>query len=89
MTPYEGASYFTAQGEKVREAVNRWIRTSGAFDGVFDFDAAVRDPNHPEQYREDYQSGDHLHPNATGYKAMAATIGIGELRAALGTPCEP
>lgn len=81
MTPYEGASYFTAEGEAVREAVNHWIRTSGAFDGVFDFDAAVRDPNQPEQYREDYQSGDHLHPNAAGYKAMAAAIDIGQLQA--------
>ena len=88
MTPYEGASYFTAKGEKVREAVNHWIRTSGAFDGVFDFDAAVRDPSHPEQYREDYQSGDHLHPNAAGYKAMAAAISISELSAALGTACQ-
>lgn len=83
MTPYEGASYFTTDGEAVREAVNHWIRTSGAFDGVIDFDAAVRDPNHPEQYRDDYQSGDHLHPDAAGYKAMADAINIAELKAAL------
>lgn len=83
MTPYEGADYFTPEGEKVREAVNDWIRTSGAFDGVFDFDAAVRDPDNPQQFRDDYQSGDHLHPNASGYKAMAAAIDIGKLRAAL------
>lgn len=83
MTPYEGADYFTPEGENVREAVNQWIRTGGAFDGVFDFDAAVRDPNHPRQFRDDYQSGDHLHPNASGYKAMAAAIDIGKLRAAL------
>lgn len=83
MTPYEGADYFTTEGENVREAVNDWIRTSGAFDGVFDFDAAVRDPNHPQQFRDDYQSGDQLHPNAAGYKAMAAAIDIGKLRAAL------
>ena len=86
MTPYEGADYFTPQGEKVREAVNQWIRTSGAFDGVFDFDAAVRDPAHPEQFREDYQHGDHLHPNAAGYKAMAATIDLGKLGVAEATP---
>lgn len=83
ITPYEGADYFTPQGEDVREVVNKWIRTSGAFDGVFDFDAAVRDPNHPEQMRDDLQSGDHLHPNALGYKAMAAAIDIGKLRGAL------
>ncbi len=84
MTPYQGASYFTAQGETVRAAVNEWIRTGGAFDGVFDFDAAVRDPNHPEQYREDYQSGDHLHPSAAGYKAMAAAIDLSKLSGAVG-----
>lgn len=83
MTPYEGADYFTAEGETVREAVNDWIRTSGAFDGVFDFDAAVRDPAHPEQFRADFQSGDHLHPNAAGYKAMAAAIDIGKVRGTL------
>jgi lysophospholipase L1-like esterase len=82
MTPYEGADYFTPEGENVRETVNDWTRTSGAFDGVFDFDAAVRDPNHPQQFRDDYQSGDHLHPNASGYKAMAAAIDIGKLHAA-------
>jgi len=54
--------------------VNQWIRTSGAFDGVFDFDLAVRDPNHPSQFREDLQSGDHLHPSTAGYKAMADAI---------------
>lgn len=89
MTPYEGASYFTPEGEAVREAVNHWIRTGGAFDGVFDFDAAVRDPNHPKQYRDDYQTGDHLHPNAAGYKAMAAAIDIGKLRAVLGESFKP
>lgn len=88
MTPYEGADYFTPEGENVREAVNDWIRTSGAFDGVFDFDAAVRDPNHPQQFRDDYQSGDHLHPNASGYKAMAAAIDIGKLQAALDKAAE-
>jgi len=89
MTPYEGADYFTSAGEVVREAVNHWIRTGGAFDGVIDFDAAVRDPSHPSQYRDDYQTGDHLHPNAAGYKAMAAAIDLGKLRAALGKSPEP
>jgi lysophospholipase L1-like esterase len=76
LTPYEGSAYFSDDGEKIRQAVNRWIRTSGAFDGVFDFDAAVRDPNHPAQFREDYLSGDHLHPNAIGYKAIAESIDL-------------
>lgn len=83
ITPYEGADYFTPQGENTRESVNQWIRTSGAFDGVIDFDAAIRDPHHPNELRNDYQSGDHLHPNAAGYEAMAAAINIGDLTVAL------
>jgi lysophospholipase L1-like esterase len=76
LTPYEGAVYFSDDGEKVRQAVNRWIRTSGAFDAVFDFDAAVRDPNHPARFREGYHSGDHLHPSAIGYQAIAESIDL-------------
>ena len=80
LTPYEGADYYSEDGEVTRQAVNQWIRTSGAFDAVFDFDAAVRDPNHPARFREDYQSGDHLHPSAAGYKAMAAAVDLSVLR---------
>lgn len=80
LTPFEGADYYSADGEVERQTVNRWIRASGAFDGVFDFDAAVRDPNHPSEFREDYQSGDHLHPSAAGYKAMADAINLSLLR---------
>jgi lysophospholipase L1-like esterase len=76
MTPYEGANVFTDEGEATRQAVNRWIRTGGAFDGVFDFDAAVRDPARQSKFREDFQTGDYLHPNAAGYKAMAAVIDL-------------
>lgn len=67
--------HFSEDGEN-RQAVNRWIRTSGAFDGVFDFDAVVRDPNHPAQFREGDHSGDHLHPSAIGYKAIAEAIDL-------------
>jgi lysophospholipase L1-like esterase len=80
LTPYEGADYYSDDGEAERQAVNHWIRTGGAFDGVFDFDAAVRDPNHPAQFREGYHSGDHLHPSAIGYKAMADAIDLTVLR---------
>jgi lysophospholipase L1-like esterase len=83
LTPYQGADYFSEDGEQVRQAVNQWIRTGGAFDGVFDFDAAVRDPEHPAQFREAYQSGDHLHPSAAGYKAMVGAIDLGVLQADL------
>ena len=50
LTPYHGAGYSTEAGEAIRKAVNDWIRTSGAFDGVVDFEAAVRDPSHPDTF---------------------------------------
>jgi lysophospholipase L1-like esterase len=80
LTPFEGADYYSDEGEVSRQAVNQWIRTRGNLDGFFDFDAAVRDPNHPARFREDLHSGDHLHPNAAGYQAMANAIDISVLR---------
>jgi len=77
LTPYQGAGYFTDKGEKVREAVNEWIRSGGAFDGVVDFDKATRDPAKPLWFAPQYDSGDHLHPKGTGYAAMAAAIDLG------------
>ncbi|MBS1850568.1 MAG: SGNH/GDSL hydrolase family protein [Acidobacteria bacterium] len=80
LTPYGGADYYSEDGEATRQAVNQWIRSSGAFDGVFDFDAAVRDAQRPAQFREGYHSGDHLHPSAIGYKAMADAVDLSLLR---------
>jgi lysophospholipase L1-like esterase len=80
LTPFEGAAYFTAEGETEREAVNSFIRTSGTFDGVIDFDAAVRDPAHPTRLLPANDSGDHLHPNDTGYQAMANSIDLSLFR---------
>jgi lysophospholipase L1-like esterase len=74
--PYEGAHYFVPEGEQVRQTVNRWIRTGDAFDGVIDFDAAMRDPAHPAQVEPSLQRGDHLHPNDAGYAAMADAIDL-------------
>jgi lysophospholipase L1-like esterase len=74
LTPYQGAVYYSGEGEAKREAINRWIRTSGAFDGVVDFDAVTRDPNHPLRYLPADDSGDHLHPGDAGYKAMADAV---------------
>lgn len=74
LTPYKGAVYYSEEGEKKREAINHWIRTSGAFDGVIDFDKATRDPKHPLRYLPAYDSGDHLHPGDAGYKAMAEAV---------------
>ena len=76
LTPYEGAAYYSQDGEKVREAVNQWIRTGGAFDGVIDFDAATRDSSDPLTFRADYNDYDHLHPNDRGYEAMADAIDL-------------
>jgi lysophospholipase L1-like esterase len=76
LTPFEGAAYFTPEGETKRETVNKFIRTGGAYDGVIDFDAAVRDPSHPARILAMYDSGDHLHPNDAGYKAMADAIDL-------------
>ena len=76
LLPFQGAGYYTAAGEATREAVNTWIRTSGAFDGVIDFDAVMRDPADPLRLNPAYDSGDHLHPNDAGYQAMADAISL-------------
>jgi lysophospholipase L1-like esterase len=76
MLPFQGAGYYTAMGEATREAVNTWIRTSGAFDGVIDFDAAMRAPADPLRLNPAYDSGDHLHPDDAGYQAMANAIDL-------------
>jgi len=76
LLPYQGAGYYSPAGEAIREAVDAWIRTSGAFDGVIDFDAAMRDPANPLRLNPAYDSGDHLHPNDAGYQAMADAINL-------------
>ncbi|MGB6545313.1 MAG: SGNH/GDSL hydrolase family protein [Candidatus Acidiferrales bacterium] len=74
--PYQGASYFSAEGEADRQTINNWIRSSGTFDGVIDLDAATRDPQKPSQLATFADSGDHLHPGDAGYKAMADAIDL-------------
>jgi lysophospholipase L1-like esterase len=78
LTPFEGADggFYRPEGETKRQAVNKFIRTSGAFDAVIDFDLAVRDPSHPTRLAPIYDSGDHLHPNDGGYSAMASAIDL-------------
>ncbi len=68
--------YYSEEKSQIRKQVNEWIRTSGAFDGVIDFDAAVRDPNKPDHIRADYDCGDHLHPSDAGYQAMAEAANL-------------
>jgi lysophospholipase L1-like esterase len=79
ITPYEGWLSYDARGEATRETVNDFIRHSGTFDAVADFDAAVRDPKHPQRLLAAYDSGDHLHPNAAAHKAMADAIDLSDL----------
>ena len=80
LTPFEGAAYFTPDGEVKRQAVNAWIRTgktgSPKYDAVIDFDAATRDPQNPTKFNPQFDSGDHLHPNDAGYQAMADSIDL-------------
>jgi lysophospholipase L1-like esterase len=76
ITPFEGWMTYEPQGEAARRAVNEFIRSSGIFDAVADFDAAVRDPQHQTRLLPAYDSGDHLHPNALGHRAMAAAIDL-------------
>jgi len=71
---FEG--FYTQQKEDVRQEVNAWIRNSREFDGVIDFDAAVRDPNHPTQLLPAYDSGDHLHVNDAGNVAQGNAIDV-------------
>ncbi len=76
ITPFGASFYASPEAERARQTVNRWIRTSGYFDAVIDFDAVVRDPNSAPNLSTASDSGDHLHPNATGYKAMGDSIDL-------------
>ena len=76
LTPYGGAGYWSEKGEQVRKDYNNWIRTSGVFDGVIDFDKITADPANPDRFNPTYDSGDHLHPNDAGYKAMGEGIDL-------------
>jgi lysophospholipase L1-like esterase len=83
LTPTGGSGYGTPDKQAERRIVNAWIqqvvgRPEG-FDGVVDFDAALKDPAHPDRLRPAYDCGDHLHPNDAGYRAMAAAVDFGQL----------
>ena len=80
MLPNKGAGYYTVAHEAIRQAGNGWIRTSGEFDGVIDFDQAMQDPAGPASLRPSYDSGDHLHPNAAGMQAMANAVDLALLK---------
>lgn len=80
LTPYEGAGYATEAGEQIWQAYNQWIRTSGVFDGVIDFDKATQDPAKPSMFLPSNDSGDHLHPKDAGYKVMGDSIDLSLFR---------
>jgi lysophospholipase L1-like esterase len=84
LVPYEGTAGWAKESEDMRLALNNWIRTSKAYDGVIDFDAAIRDPQQPSRILAKFDSGDHLHPNNAGYEAMANAIDLALF--AVGTP---
>ncbi len=76
LTPFEGEAAWTPEREAKRQAVNQWIRTSGVYDAVIDFDAVVRDPQEPTRFLPEFDSGDHLHPGDAGYKAMGDAVDL-------------
>ena len=83
LTPFKGtifAGYYSPAKEAKRQAVNQWIRSSGEFDAVIDFDLATQDPSDPARLLPAYDSGDHLHPNDIGYKAMADFVDLSLFR---------
>ena len=83
LTPFEGTTipgYWTPEGETIRQELNEWIRTSGEYDAVIDFDAATRDPNRSTWFLPAYDCGDRLHPGDEGYEAMANAVDLNLFR---------
>ena len=78
ITPYTDSGYYhpPASAEGDRQAVNQWIRSAGHFDAVIDFDKAIADPQHPDHLNPAYDSGDHLHPAAAGYRVMGELVSL-------------
>jgi lysophospholipase L1-like esterase len=79
LTPFEGSFVWSREGQAKWDAVNHWIRTSGAFDGVFDFARVLADPYDPDYLNPVYDSGDGLHPNDAAYTALAGAINLARL----------
>lgn len=77
LTPFAGSERFDARSESARQTINAFIRDSGEFDAVVDFDAATRDPGYPDAMRAEMVGSDRLHPNDNGYDAMAQAVDLG------------
>jgi lysophospholipase L1-like esterase len=80
LTPFLGSTSYSQEREDQRREVNQWVRVSGEPDGIVDFDAAIRDPREPLRLRFEYDSGDHLHPNESGYRAMGNAVDLALFR---------
>jgi lysophospholipase L1-like esterase len=89
LQPHEGAGFYSPAGNRLREALNQWIRWSGAFDAVADFDRVLQDPRRPRRLRPAYDSGDHLHPNSAGYRAIAESVDLAALTGGEGPASAP
>jgi lysophospholipase L1-like esterase len=74
ITPIKKSFYYTDYREKARDSINNWIRNSGQFDAVIDFDKAIRNPKDPLTILPEAQSGDYLHPNELGYRMMGEAV---------------
>ncbi|WP_241741303.1 SGNH/GDSL hydrolase family protein [Streptomyces sp. L2] len=79
IAPFKGTPEWDPAAESARRAVNRYIRTSGAFDAVTDFDRVLRDPHDPERIRAAFDSGDHLHPDDRAMRALADAVHLPDL----------
>jgi lysophospholipase L1-like esterase len=84
LTPFKDSliapGFYSSSKETKRETINEWIRTSGAYDAVIDFDQVLRDPAHPLKIRATYDSGDHTHPNDAGHRALGQAIDLNLFR---------
>lgn len=96
LTPFAGAlpdtplaDYYQPAKEALRQRLNAWIRSSGAFDAVVDADAALRDPRQPTRLAAEYDSGDHLHPGDAGNRALAAAVDLAALLPAVASGQQP
>ncbi|MDT7797021.1 MAG: hypothetical protein QOI78_454 [Actinomycetota bacterium] len=76
MLPDKGSGGYSEHGETIRQAANAWIRTGGQFDGVVDFDQALQNPSDPATLQAGFDSGDHIHPNEAGMRAMADAVDL-------------
>jgi lysophospholipase L1-like esterase len=80
LMPDKGNGYYSAAAEAIRQDVNHWIRTSGAFDGVIDFDSVMQSPTDSAALNPNYDAGDHIHPNDAGMQTMANAVNLALLR---------